>query len=204
MPATTEIEVSVQFTRNGIPATDLEIVTPGFPTLRIWDITQGAKSLTLDATTLSSVTDGLNDDGFYMHIFTNAEGFDETKKYVCAFDGGSSIPDCERYSSGYIIPNYQNEILDKLDEITDETDENSIESKINTILLITDYLRKFETNRTYIDTKNAELIVYDDDCKTVLWKFKLLDCVGKPGVEEIAERLPIQGGSGLWDVCPTP
>lgn len=179
--ATTEIEVTMQFYRRGLPATDINISTPGFPTVRIWDITDGTNVLALNTTIMNIVKSGTESDGFYKYVFTGSDGFNETKKYNCHFDGGSSIPNSERYNNGVITPSLENEIYRE-----------------------TEVLRKFETNRTFIDVNNAELHVYDDDTTTLLWRFKLLDSKGKPNINEIAERLPITGGSLPYPVAPTP
>lgn len=227
MPATTEIEVTMLFTRNNIPAQDIHTVTPGFPTIRIWDITQSNHDLIIDNETMPVVVDGPENDGFYKYIFTNANGFDETHKYVCLFNAGTSIPSGERYNQGSIVPDWGNEILDgqtsldgkitTIDTVVDGIDSqldtvegkvDSIDTKINGIdtvvdevLNVTTYLRKFESNRTLVNVNTGELIVYDDDCSTVLWKFRLLDEEGAPNVESVAERLPLAGGNAPWTTC---
>jgi hypothetical protein len=209
----TEIEVTMLFTRDGIPATDINSVTPGFPTVRIWNITDGTNSLVVDNAPMTSVIDGADNDGFYKYVFNVGAGFDETQKYVCLFDAGTSIKDIERYNNGQIMPDYGNEILDgqtgldtKLDTIDGKIDNlntemGDVDVKVDAILSLTTYLRKFESNRTLVNVGAGELIVYDDDCSTVLWKFRLLDENGQPDVQSIAERLPLTGGSAPWNTC---
>lgn len=218
----TEIEISLQFSRDGAPATDIPALTPGFPKIRIWDVTDGTNSVVIGYTVMNPVIDGADNDGFYKYRFTNGNGFDETKRYSVAFDAGSSITnDYERYSSGQIVPT-DDVINGKLDSIETKVDTaitdigtvdgkvDSIETKVDVIdgeigdiATLLDYLRKFESNRTFIDVNNHELLVFDDDCNTVMWKFKLLDHLGAPSVDEIAERVPIAGGTitGPWPKC---
>jgi len=201
MAATTEIEVTMLFTRSGVPATDINTTTPGYPRVRIWNITDGTNSLVVDNALMTSVTDGADNDGFYKYVFNLGAGFDETQKYVCLFDAGASIPDYERYNNGTIVPDLGNEILDKISDISDP---DSIASKLDEILAITTYLRKFESNRTQVDVNTGDLIVYDDDCTTIMWKFRLFDENGLPNVESVAQRIPAVGGTAPWNTCTKP
>jgi len=66
---------------------------------------------------------------------------------------------------------------------------------------IVDLILKYDTNRTKIDTVNNEMIIYDDDCTTVLRRFKLLDSSGVPSTYELCERKPIAASDG-HSVCP--
>lgn len=206
MAATTEIEVTMLFTRNGIPATDINTATPGFPKVRIWNITDGTNSLVVDNATMAPVTDGPENDGFYKYVFNLGAGFNETQKYVCLFDAGGSIPDYERYNNGTITPDLGNEILEQGEDILNAINNNpdSLSAKLEAIFTQTTYLRKFESNRTKVDVNYGELIVYDDDCTTVLWKFRLMDENGLPNVESVAERLPTSGGTAPWNTCAAP
>lgn len=222
MAARTEIELTMLFTRDGAPAQDINTVTPGFPTVRIWDVTGSTSDLVVDSATMNVVVDGPENDGFYKFIFTNAQGFDENKRFVCLFNAGTSVPAYEQYLNGSIFPDSGNEVLDgqtginnKLDDIATDIDTldgkvdniglgtTEIDANVTEILNITTYLRKFESNRTQVDVNTGELLVFDDDCTTVLWKFRLLDETGQPNVESVAERLPIVGGAGPWSTCGT-
>lgn len=204
------ITIMMRFTRDGEPATDIHTATPGFPTITIHDI--GADSTIVDDVAMTP-GNGIN-DGLYKYDFTEGNGFDNTKSYKCTFDGGISITlNTERYLDGTIEPNHDNELLtgqstieSKIDTI--DTEVGIIDGKIDTIntdvddvLTATTYLRKFESNRTQVDVTTGELIVYDDDCSTILWKFRLLDENGQPDVQSIAERLPITGGAAPWNTC---
>ena len=54
----------------------------------------------------------------------------------------------------------------------------ALTSLVNTLL-------KYERNRTKIDTVNKQMIIYDDDCTTVLHTFNLRDANGNPSVAEV-------------------
>lgn len=167
MSANKEIEIPILFTQQGAPARNINVETPGFPVIRIWDSND---KLIVNNAKMSPITDGKVNDGLYKYVFTENDGFDEEETYVTIFDGGSSLPDPERYNYGQIVPSMSSEMKDAV-EMT----------------------RKFETNKTEIDVNNGELLVYDDDGKTIIWRFKLLNSKGQPSVDEIASRVPVGG-----------
>lgn len=167
MPATIQIEIPMLFTRRGAPANDINTVTPGYPKIRIWD---SNNNIVLNGSQMTLVSSGRINDGIYKFIFTKTDGFDPAIKYITTFDGGKSLPDSERYNYGQIVPSLDIETANAIN-----------------------LSRKFETNKTEIDVNNAELIVYDDDQTTILWRYKLLDSRGQPSIDEIATRVPVGG-----------
>lgn len=190
------ITIMMRFTRDGESATDIHTATPGFPTIRIRDVE--TDSIIIDAVAMTP-SNGIN-DGIYKYDFIEGNGFDKTKRYFCTFDAGSSITsNNEKYLEGYIEPNHDNELL--TGQATIEAKIDTINTDVDDVLTATTYLRKFESNRTQVNVASGELIVYDDDCTTILWKFRLLDENGQPNVQSIAERLPITGGAAPWNTC---
>lgn len=75
-----------------------------------------------------------------------------------------------------------------INEIKADTSAVSISNAALTSLVNT--LLKYERNRTKIDTVNKQMIIYDDDCTTVLHVFDLKDSNGNPSVSEVCERRP--------------
>lgn len=75
-----------------------------------------------------------------------------------------------------------------LSQIKADTGNVSISNAALTTLVNT--LLKYERNRTKIDTVNKQMIVYDDDCTTVLHVFDLKDSAGNPSITEVCERRP--------------
>jgi len=167
MHVTTQIEIPMLFTRRGAPANDINAVTPGYPKVRIWD---SDNNIVLNGSQMTLVSSGGVNDGIYKFVFTSTNGFDPEKKYITTFDGGRSLPNAERYNYGQIVPSFDSSLKDEID-----------------------VARKFETNKTEIDVNNAEMIIYDDDQTTILWRYKLLDSRGNPNVDEIASRVPVGG-----------
>lgn len=90
------------FTRGGQPATNIETVTPGFPVVRVWEVTDG--SATGDGFVgefqMIPIEDGANDDGFYKYELTAVDGYDETKSYIFRCFGGPSLPPHEQWQTG--------------------------------------------------------------------------------------------------------
>jgi hypothetical protein len=75
-----------------------------------------------------------------------------------------------------------------LAQIKADTGSVSISNIALTSLVTT--LLKYERNRTKIDTVNKQMIIYDDDCSTILHTFDLKDSTGAPSVTSICERRP--------------
>lgn len=76
-----------------------------------------------------------------------------------------------------------------LSQIKADTGSTSISNAALVTLVNT--LLKYERNRTKIDTVNKQMIIYDDDCTTVLHVFDLKDGNGNPSVAEVCERKPV-------------
>lgn len=75
-----------------------------------------------------------------------------------------------------------------INEIKADTGATSISNAALVTLVNT--LLKYERNRTKIDAVNKQMIIYDDDCTTVLHVFDLKDSNGNPSVAEVCERRP--------------
>lgn len=199
-----------------------------YPLIRIWEVAGSVYTLIVGDTagtgsaadgTMVPVTTAGIEDGFYSYLFTTATGYDTTKKYLVRADGGPSLPQHERYQVAHV----DSDTLDVdaiADAVWDEpaTDHLGVgstglllsQTKANTDQLfldvasvqnIVDLVLKYDTNRTNIDTVNNEMVIYDDDCTTVLRRFKLLDSNGIPSTEEVCERKPIAASDG-HAVCP--
>lgn len=199
-----------------------------YPLIRIWEVAGATHTLIIgdtagtgsavDGTMVPVTTTGI-EDGFYSFLFTTAVGYDAAKKYLVRADGGPSLPQHERYQ----VAQVDSDALDAsaiADAVWDEpvtdhlgvgsTGLNISQTKANTDQLFLDVaavqsivnlILKYDTNRTNIDTVNNEMIVYDDDCTTVLRRFKLLDSTGTPSTDEVCERKPIAASDG-HSVCP--
>ena len=212
------------FTRSGVPAADIPIVTAGFPVIRIWEViavdqtlvigtpegtgdpgggvgTDGIMTILFDKTAGVPGSGGLpvagSIDGFYKFEFTTAMGFVPTSNYVARVDGGTSIPAGERYQVVKFGPNDNIDV--KVDAIWEEPSAGHV--TIGTMGSLLDVLRKYETNRTVVDPIAKTLTVYDDDCTTVLRVFDLLDSSGFPSTDSVCERKP-DGATDGFPVCP--
>jgi hypothetical protein len=106
-------EIDSFYTRGGLPAADINDVTPGFPSIRIWEIDGSTYTLVVGSPIGSPVnadgvmivvSDAGQEDGFYSYTFTEANGYDEAKRYLIRTDGGSSIPSGERYQVAQLEP----------------------------------------------------------------------------------------------------
>lgn len=199
-----------------------------YPLIRIWEVTGTTHTLIVGDTagtgqssdgTMVPVTTAGIEDGFYSFLFADTIGYDETKNYLVRSDAGPSISPNERYQ----VANVDSNIIDAVaiaDAVWDEpiTDHLAVgstglalsQTKANTDQLfldvaavqsIVDLILKYDTNRTKIDTVNNEMIIFDDDCTTVLRRFKLLDSTGTPSTTELCERKPIAATDG-HSVCP--
>lgn len=199
-----------------------------YPLVRIWEVAGSAYNLVVGDTigsgqnfdgTMVPVADTGVEDGFYSFLFTDLIGYDEIKTYLIRSDGGPSLPPNERYQVAHLdsVASNAAEIADAVwDEAQiDHLNAGSMglalsQTKANTDQLfldvaavqsIVDLILKYDTNRTKIDTVNNEMLIYDDDCTTVLRKFKLLDSAGVPSTSELCERKPIAATDGQ-SVCP--
>jgi hypothetical protein len=223
-----QIEINSLFANAGVPATDIALTDPGYPTARIWEVAGAVQTLIVGAPggtgqstdgVMSEITDGgspAGKDGFYTFLFTDLIGYDPTKKYLVRTDGGPSIGVTDRYQSTEINP-FEETIIDGVwDE--DRTEHLGINStglalnqiKADTTQLFLDVaavdslvglLLKYDTNRTKIDETAKTLTIYDDDCTTVLRVFELLDQFGIPSTDSVCERKPISATDGKV-VCP--
>ncbi len=212
------------FTRSGIPATDIPTVTPGFPTIRIWEVSAPDQTLVIGApegtgdpgggvgtdgimTIMFDKTVGVpgsggappagSIDGFYKFDFTTVMGFLPTLNYVARVDGGASVPAGERYQTVKFGPNENIDV--KVDAFWEEP--HADHTSITTMGGLLNTLRKYETNRTVVDPVLNTLTVYDDDCTTVLRVFDLLDSSGFPSSDIVCERKP-DGSTDGFPVCP--
>lgn len=199
-----------------------------YPLIRVWEITGSVYTLIVGDTigsgqnvdgTMVPVIDTGVEDGFYTFLFTDTIGYDETKKYLVRTDAGPSVPTQERYQAAQVDSN----TIDATaiaDAVWDEQASDHLgvgttglhlsQTKANTDQLfldvasvqsIVDLILKYDTNRTKIIPSTNELIVYDDDCTTILRKFSLLDSSGTPSTTEVCERKPVAASDGQ-SVCP--
>ena len=216
--------ITAFFTRAGVPATDIPTITPGFPTIRIWEVIAADQTLVIGApegtgdpgggigtdgvmTIMFDKTAGVpgsggpppagSIDGFYKFDFTGAMGFLPTNNYVVRIDGGASVPAGERYIVTRFGPDQSIDV--KVDAFWDEP--LTGHDIIGTFGGLFDVLRKYETNRTRIDPTNKTLTVFDDDCTTPLRVFELRDSAGALSVDEVCERDPDSSADG-FPVCP--
>jgi len=204
--------INSYFENNSGPLTGLT------PTIRIWDVDGASQTLIIGSPngtgsnidgTMVEVDDGTSQDGFYKYEFTVGLGFDVTRTYLARVDGGAALNRL-RYQVVRFDPNTNlgaNEVADAvwdasvIDHNTVGTMgeyQNNIEIirtvDIPALFNLIDLLRKYETNRTRIDTTTNTLTIYDDDCSTPLRVFKLLDSSATPSVADVCERVPQIGG----------
>ncbi len=218
-----QTEINSLFTAGGIPATDIGTITPGYPSVRVWEIDGTTQTLIIGAPIGSGQpSDGImteitvgspaNSDGFYTFLFTDIIGYDETKKYLIRTDGGPSLAATDRYQVGEIEPlvdEITNAVWDEplapdhqqtgsagltLSQIKADTTQLFLD--LNNINDLVNLLLKYDTNRTKIDDVANTLTVYDDDCTTVLRVFQLLDQNGTPSTDSVCERKPITATDG--------
>lgn len=140
--------------------------------------------------------------GWYRYDYVN---YDPRLNYIFTIDGGMTLADCDRYKYGGNESYVEDITTGVLDEpILNHTTTGSvadtitkIKSDTQTILVseaslaaLIDTILKYQRNRTKIDTANAQLIIYDNDCITPLTTFNLIDFNGMPSVQEVCERVP--------------
>jgi hypothetical protein len=182
--------LTVQYSSLGVPVEGL------IPTITVRELTIATS--TIVATGVATDIGG----GWYRYNFTS---YDSTKSYVFTFDGGDSLSDCERYQHGG-NESYRDDITEGVwDEdlashtITGSTGDTLTKIKADTasimvteatIVTLIDTLLKYQRNRTKIDVANAQLLIFDDDCTTILTTFNLKDFNGMPSVAEVCERVP--------------
>lgn len=204
--------INSYFENNSGPVTGLT------PTIRIWDVDGAGQTLIVGAPngtglnvdgTMAEVDDGTSQDGFYKYEFTAGLGFDTTRTYLARVDGGNTLQNQFRYQVVRFDPNTNlgsDEVADAVwdaaagDHNTPGTMgeyQNNIEIirtvDIPALFNLIDLLRKYETNRTRIDTTANTLTIYDDDCTTPLRVFRLLDNSATPSVADVCERTPSLG-----------
>ena len=170
---TTPTNMIAFFTEAGVPKTGLS------PTIDIWDV--GTSTKVVSAASMSEVG-----GGYYTYLYTL---FDETKDYGVVADGTAILPDIDRYVYG----------TNQTGGITQESQEgiaaevwDTITSLHNTAGTFGEYvniLRKIESNKWEI--KNNQLILYEDDNSTVLYKFNLQDASNAPSMREVFKRIPV-------------
>lgn len=219
---TDQIEINSFITTNGVPTTSLP---SGYPKIRIWSINGSVYTLVVGTPDGSGQnTDGVmnlvtasgQQDGFWSFVFTSTIGYDITKKYLTRVDSGPMQNANERYQTAEIDPSGNIDPTSIAAAVWEEpqashvtpgsmgntlnqilTDQTSLLVSVADILGLVNLLAKYETNRTKIDTANKQLIVYDNDCTTVLRVFQLYDSLGQPSTDQVCERVPIAQTDGL-------
>lgn len=160
---------------------------------------------------------GSEQDGFYSFVFTDAVGYNSDSTYVIRVDGGFPLSTAFRYQTSSIAPGtvttkfiedavWDAKAADHVggSPVTMGEIQNDTHTSVETIRLtdipalyeLMNLVRKYNANRTKIDTTNYTLTVYDDDCVTPIRIFRLLDSTGGPSVQEVCERTSINGTVG--------
>ncbi len=183
--------IAARFRLDGTPQTGLS------PTIDIYNATTDA--LVINDAAMTEVADGL-----YKYIFLEGSGFDPTVDYLYTADGGVAITnDSERFQEGACCA-AEPEVIGAQAANDVWTADQSLYGDINTmggrhnatfsntgqLLLDVDFIRKFQTNRTRIDTVANTLTVFDDDGISVLWVFDLKDGGGVGSSDPVCERDP--------------
>lgn len=191
------------FQNNGVPVTGLS------PKIHIWALNFGSPAADF-LVTGGSPQELMQEvgDGFYKYNF---DGYNPLIEYAFRADGGASLNAVDRYyvggtecpdpediapevwnstSTNYLTPGTMGFQLNTTKANTDTIviNQTTLQSLLETLL-------KYETSRTYIDSANNTLTIYDDDCSTPLKVFELRDGAGNPSVTEVCERFPIGPGS---------
>ncbi len=212
-----QVEINSLFSRRGVPATDIVNFNPqpdgkNYPRARVWEVSGNTYILIVgDVIGTGQNTDGIMipgvdtgvEDGFYTFVFTSTIGYDPTKTYLARTDGGGTLPNSDRYHTVVITPELSNQTI--ADAVWDEPTINHLVlgttgEVLTLIKAAIDNQLQYEKNRTKIDTINNEMIIYENDCTTILRKFKLLDSTGNPSTTNVCERKPISATDG--SVCP--
>lgn len=180
-----------------MPATGLAAV------IRIWQL--GVSSDTMIVVDSAMVEVG---DGFYKYDFT---GYQNDQQYLFRTDGGVTMVTADRYQYGSVElatvdDATQDDIASKIwdvsssDHLTAGTmgasmamikaDTSTITVGVSLLQSLVDMMLKYQRNRTKIDPVTKQLIIYDDDCTTILHTFDLKDATGTPSITEVYERRP--------------
>lgn len=180
--------IAHRFRLNGSPQTGLA------PTIDIYDANTDA--LIVNAAAMAEV----GSTGLYKYIFLEGNGFDPREDFIYLADGTATITnDSERFVEGACCASEPEAIADGVWEANQSlyVDVNTMGGRANAtfsnveqLLLDVDFLRKFETNRTRIDTTLNTLTVFDDDGITPLHVFDLKDGSGAASSDPVCERDP--------------
>lgn len=193
--------INSYFTKNGTPKLGLT------PIIRIWEVDDISESLVIINQPYSELG-----DGFYKYVFTIANGYDETKRYVIRSDADdNTISDGERYAVAVTDElTISDETVNRIVDLTwDETatdhinpgstgllhnqihaDTSQLRTDNTLQISLLDLLIKYESNKTILDKNLYTLTVYDDDGTTPLTIFDLKDSNGQPSIVEICQRIP--------------
>ena len=179
--------ITARFRLDGTPKLGLS------PTIDVYNATTDAVVVNDGAMTEMA-------DGLYKYIFLEANGFDPRVDFVYTADGTASITnDFERFQEGACCASEPEEIADGVWEADQSlyADLDTMGGRhnatfLNTVqlLLDVDFIRKFQTNRTRIDTILNTLTVFDDDDTTPLHVFNLQDGSGVGSSDPVCERVP--------------
>ena len=186
--------ITVLFTSNGLPQIGLT------PTIDIYSLDPLNPLINTLVVSGGATTEiGM---GWYRYDFAT---YNPTYCYVFTFDGGVTLSDCDRYKYGG-NDSYMEDISSgvweeptvshvasgttglMLNQI--KADTASIIINEVTMVALIETMLKYQRNRTKIDVNNAQLLIYDDDCTTVLTTFDLKDFNGLPSIQEVCERIP--------------
>jgi len=190
------------FARNGIAATGLT------PVISIWSVAGNTRTPVVTSQSTTELG-----DGFYSYDFAT---FDSSIDYIVSVDAGPTMTTSGRYNIASITPALSKAVTVEqtvIDQIVDgvwdavatdytisgttgemlnhiKADTTSIAVDIIGIKQLLTVLKKYENNRTKIDTTAKTLTVYDDDKVTPIQVFNLKDSAGVASVAEVAERVP--------------
>lgn len=190
--------LTVHFTSSGSPQLGLS------PVVDIFELDQTNININTHVVVAGSLVE--IGSGWYRYDYTT---YDPTKTYVFTFDGGNVLSDYDRYKIGgneSYVEEISSEVWNEntLDHLVTgstgfiltqlKSDTTSISINQVTITSLVNTLLKYERNRTKIDTANATLTIFDDDCVTPLTIFNLRDHLGNPSIQEVCERSPTNCG----------
>ena len=184
--------ITVHFTTNGAPRSGLQ------PVIEVRALGSTPTSSTIVA--LSTMDEVAN--GWYRFDVADS---DPTKNYIFNIDGGDTLNNNDRYKYGGNESYAEDITTTVLDEpliehtVTGSLADSVLKIKADTasimineagLATLLNTLLKYQRNRTKIDTAEATLTIYDDDCTTPLTVFHLHDFNGMPSVQEVCERVP--------------
>lgn len=190
------------FAQNGIAATGLS------PIISIWHVAGNAKTAVVNAQPTVELG-----DGFYSFDFAS---YDHNLDYVVSVDAGPAMTQSGRYNIASLTPTQSNMMQveqDVIDQIVDgvwdavatdytiagttgemlnhiKADTAAISVELIGINQLLATLKKYDNNRTKIDSTAKTLTVYDNDGVTPIQVFNLKDSAGHASVTEVAERVP--------------